>query len=60
MISFRAILVILVFALDLWALAGVTRLASRRRRLRWMARIVLIPVFGALLWARRRRTEAFA
>lgn len=60
MTTTRAILAILVFALDLWALAGVTRLASRRRRLRWMARIVLIPILGALLWAHHRRREAFS
>jgi hypothetical protein len=54
----RIVLAGLVFLLDAWALVGVAALPARRQRLRWMALIVLAPVFGAWLWWRRSREVA--
>lgn len=56
----RIVLALLVFLLDVWALAGVTALPSRRRRWKWILFIVGVPVVGALLWARRKRGEMAA
>lgn len=56
--SVRLLLVLMVFLLDLWALVQVTALPQRRRRLRWIALIVGVPVVGVLLWIRRGALRA--
>jgi hypothetical protein len=49
----RVLLGVLIFLLDVWALYHVTALHSRRRRVRWIALIVLVPVIGVVLWTRK-------
>ena len=56
----RIVLAVLVLLLNAWALVGVSALSGRGRRVRWMALIVLAPVLGALLWARRSDRKAAA
>lgn len=56
----RIVLALLIFLLDVWALAGVTALPARRQRLKWILFIVGVPIVGALLWARRKRGEVAA
>jgi len=54
--SFRLLLVAIIFVVDLWAILDV--LGEPRvhgRRLRWVLCIVGLPVLGVILWLRRRR-----
>ena len=54
--SLNLLLAIAVLALDAWALDRVWRtLSPHRGRLRWTAAIVLLPIFGALLFLRQPR-----
>jgi hypothetical protein len=58
--SWRLLFVVLVFALDFWALHRVMDEPVRRRlRWKWALFVVLLPVLGVWLWQResRRRTE---
>ena len=57
--SFRLLLVGILFAVDLWAISAV--LGEPRvqdRRLRWLLCIVALPVIGIILWVRARRRLA--
>lgn len=54
--SLNLFLAFAVLALDAWALNRVWASTSTRRdRMRWTAAIVLLPVFGAVLFLRRPR-----
>ena len=58
--TFRLLLVLLVFALDCWALYRVLGEPVRRAlRWKWAMYVVLLPVAGVWLWQRdvRRRAE---
>lgn len=52
----RPLLALIVFGLDLWALASLLGAPlPRTRKLAWTAVIVFIPILGILLWLRRGR-----
>jgi hypothetical protein len=57
--TFRLLLVVLVFALDLWALFRVLgEPLGWRQRWKWALLIVLLPVAGVILWQRDSRRRA--
>jgi len=57
--SFRLLLALLVFALDVWALYRVMdEPVSRARRWKWAMYIVFLPVAGVWLWRREARRPA--
>ncbi|MGH7552835.1 MAG: PLDc N-terminal domain-containing protein [Longimicrobiales bacterium] len=52
----RPLLALIVFGLDLWALASLSVCGlPRRRKLAWTAAILFIPVLGFVLWLRSSR-----
>ena len=51
--TLRAVLALLVFAADVWALVRLFESPARGgRKAAWSAVIVLLPVLGILLWLR--------
>jgi hypothetical protein len=57
----RPVLALIVFGLDLWALASLLGAPlPRSRKLAWAAVIVFIPILGILLWLRRGRRSTAA
>jgi hypothetical protein len=52
----RLLLALIVFGLDLWALASLSVSGlSRRRKLAWTGAILFIPILGFVFWLRSNR-----
>jgi hypothetical protein len=58
-VSFRLLLVLLVFALDFWALHRIMGEPVRRSlRWKWACFVVLLPGVGVWLWQRDARRRS--